>query len=85
MQKIFSARLEESAINEMEKVTRRLGITKRKFLEEAIHKHARELSSKTDGDVWRETLGAWKRKESTAKTVSTVRAVFRKSFERSAT
>jgi hypothetical protein len=82
MQKILSARLEEAAIHEMEKVTRRLGITKRQFLEEAIHRHAQALSAKTDRDTWSETFGAWKRKESTVKTISTGRRAFRKSLER---
>ena len=43
MEKIFSARLDEAALDEMERVTRRLKMTKRRFLEEAIHLRAQQL------------------------------------------
>ena len=41
MDKIISARLDESAIDEMERVVRRLGSTKKRFIEEATHLRAR--------------------------------------------
>ena len=33
MQKIFSTRLDEATLNEMDRVTRKLGLSKREFLE----------------------------------------------------
>ena len=44
MQKMFSTRLEEATLNEMERATRRLGISKRQFLEEAIQLRAEQMS-----------------------------------------
>jgi hypothetical protein len=82
MQKVFSARLDESVLDEMERVTRKLKITKRRFLEEAIHRHAVELTGKEGSDVWTETLGAWKRREKPATTIRRARAAFESGFSR---
>ena len=61
MQKMLSTRLEEAPLNELERATRRLGISKRQFLEEAIQLRAEQMSRDDGGDVWSETLGAWRR------------------------
>jgi hypothetical protein len=82
MDKIFSARLEESALQEMDRVTRLLKLTKKKFLEEAIHARAEALQASYGGDVWEDTRGAWKRKESPAKTVEKARIMIEASYHR---
>lgn len=82
MEKIFSARLDEAVLNEMDRVTRRARITKKQFLEEAIRARARELSSSPGEDVWDDTRGAWKRRERPATTVQAARKVFRRSMQR---
>ncbi len=82
MDKIFSARLDEAALDEMERVTRRLKITKRKFLEEAIHVRAEQLVGGHSDDVWSETLGAWKRRERPGTTIRKAREEFRRNFAR---
>ncbi len=84
MQRIFSARLDEAALDEMDRVTRRLKMTKRKFLEEAIHIRAKQLTEREGSDVWSETLGAWKRPERPETTIRKARLAFRRSFERHA-
>jgi hypothetical protein len=81
LEKIFSARLDEAALDEMERVTRRLKMTKRRFLEEAIHLRARQLGVE-GSDVWSETLGAWKRRERAETTIRKAREEFRRNFER---
>ena len=82
MQRIFSARLDEAVLDEMDRVTRRLGISKRQFLEEAIQLRAQESKAREDDDVWAETLGAWSRSESPQATVRRARHAFRKTFDR---
>jgi hypothetical protein len=82
MQKIFSARLDEAVLNEMDRVTRRAKMTKKQFLEEAIRARARELSASLAQDVWDETRGAWKRRGRPATTVRAARTAFRRSIER---
>lgn len=82
MEKVFSARVDEAALNEMERVARRLGITKKQFLEEAIRLRARQFAARDDVDVWAETLGAWNRKEDARTTIRAARRKFQQSFER---
>ncbi len=82
MDKILSARLDEAALDEMERVTRRWKMTKRRFLEEAIYLRAGQLSEGRDGDVWSETLGAWRRRERPETTIRRARQEFRRGFER---
>ena len=82
MQKVFSTRLDEATLNEMERVTRRLRMSKRQFLEEAIRLRVEVLSRDEHGDVWGETLGAWQRPESGATTIRRARQAFRQSFQR---
>ena len=82
MQKIFSTRLEEATLEELERATRQLGMSKRQFLEEAIQLRAQALGRTAHDDVWTETLGAWRRAGSPRTTIRQARAAFRQSFER---
>ena len=63
-------------------MTRRLKMTKRKFLEEAIHVRAKQLGGGHSDDVWSETLGAWKRRERLGTTIRKAREEFRRNFAR---
>ena len=82
MDKIFSTRLDEAILDELNRVTRRLGVTKRRFLEEAIRLRAQQSGAAGDADVWAETLGAWRRRESAPAIVRRARRAFRRSFLR---
>ena len=82
MQKIFSARLEEATLEELERATRQLGMSKRQFLEEAIRLRAQALTRAAGDDVWTETLGAWRRPASPRTTIRQARSAFRRSFVR---
>jgi hypothetical protein len=82
MDKIISARLDESAVVEMERMTRRLGMTKKRFLEEAIHGHAQRLAASPATDIWSETSGSWKRREAAATTVKKAREAFSAAYKR---
>ena len=82
MQKIFSTRLDEATLDELERVTRRLGISKRRFLEEAIQQRVRHFVSEQHADVWADTLGAWRRKEPAGTTIRRARRAFQRGFAR---
>ena len=82
MDKIFSTRLDEGVVVELERITRRLGVTKKSFLENAIKAHVQRLSAEDEADVWTETSGAWRRRESPQRSVSAIRTVMRKNFNR---
>jgi hypothetical protein len=82
MDRVFSTRLSEKVLGELERVTRRLGITKKEFLEEAIQLRAAQLEADAGQDVWSETLGAWKRDEPPSEIAATSRQEFERSFDR---
>ena len=52
MDKIFSARLDESVLLEMDRVVTQQRMTKKKFLEQAIRQMAENLSVPEEKDVW---------------------------------
>ena len=82
MQKIFSTRLEEATLHELQRATRKLGISKRQFLEEAIQLRAQGVDRHSGEDVWSETLGAWQRTERPETTIQRARRAFRRTFAR---
>lgn len=82
MDKVFSARLDETAIEEMSRSAKRLGMTKKEFLESAIRLRVRDVEKSTGTDVWEETCGAWARDESVDSTRQRSRAAFEASLRR---
>ncbi len=82
MDKVISARLDEAVVDELERLSRRLGITKKQLLEEAIRLRTQQTGEQEDADIWAETSGAWKRKEAPADTVRAARKKFKEGFER---
>ena len=62
---MLSTRLNVKIIAELEFATKKLGITKKQFLEEAITLRAKETSIEERLRVVRETFGAWKRDDET--------------------
>ena len=82
MQKIFSTRLEEATLHELERATRKLGISKRQFLEEAIRLRVQSVERHSGDDVWAETLGTWRRTERPETTIHRTRRTFRRTFAR---
>jgi hypothetical protein len=82
MDKVFSTRLDEATLDELDRVTRRLGVTKRRFLQEAIRLRARQPDATAGADVWAETLGAWRRPERAPATIRRIRKQFQRSFQR---
>ena len=81
MDKILSARLDEAVVDELERACKKLGTTKKQFLEEAIRQRAATLSG--DGpDVWAETCGAWVRREAPETTIRRARRAVERSMTR---
>ena len=82
MDKIFSARLDESVLSELERFTQAHHMTKKRFLEEAIQAKVQGLKGKEGEDVWAQSCGVWKRRESAAALVKQIRGSMRKSYRR---
>ena len=82
MDKILSARVDESVANRIGLLARRLRISKKKIIESAIESYAAQVDKEQDFDVFEHTCGAWQRKGSPGETVVKVRKAFRDSMKR---
>jgi hypothetical protein len=82
MDKIFSARIDEEILRELEIATERLGITKKSFLEQAIRLAAKNLNELPDNKVWEMAFGCWQREGSAAEDVANVKRAFRAAASR---
>ena len=81
MDKIFSARIDDSVLRVLDELSKRLHKSKKNIVEEAIEQYAEE--KKDQGfDILKETSGCWNRKESAAETAQKVRGRFSESFSR---
>ena len=76
MTKALSIRLDEAAVDALDRAAKRLGISKRQFLEEAIHQQASRMTADGNRDVWAETCGGWERRESPRVTIRKARQAF---------
>ena len=82
MDKVFSTRMDEATIDVLERATRQLRISKKRFIEEAIRLRAQAASGGAGKDVWAATAGAWSRAETPASTAEEARTEFRNAFKR---
>jgi Ribbon-helix-helix protein, copG family len=80
--KALSIRLDETAMDELDHAAKRLGISKRQFLEEAIHQQASRMTADDNLDVWAETCGVWERREPPRVTIRKARRAFAASMLR---
>lgn len=82
MDKIFSARVDESVIRRIGSLARRLRTSKKKVIEDAVRTYADQIDQEQGHDVFEQTSGAWRRKKSAGRIVDEARKTFRKSMKR---
>ncbi len=82
MDKILSARVDESVLHRITSLARRLNTSKKKVIENAIHMYANKIDQQENQDVFELTNGVWHRKESARQIVDKTRKKFRDSMER---
>jgi len=82
MDRVLSARLDESVVDQLTRLARHLKVSKKHVLEKAISRFADTVEADEKVDVLERTFGAWHRKESAAQTVRHARAAFQQSMER---
>ena len=81
MDKILSARVDESVLHKIGALARQMGTTKKAVIEEAVRLYGEKVQS-GEADVFEQTLGAWSRKEPPQRTVAKARQAFRGSMGR---
>jgi hypothetical protein len=84
MDKILSARIEESVAALLDALARKLGKSKKSILEEALQGYAERAVKGPAIDLLDETWGTWKRSEAPSATVRNARKGFRSSLARRA-
>lgn len=82
MDKILSARIDESVIRRIGSLARLMNTTKRKIIEDAITLYASRIEKEKKQDVFDQTFGSWKRKEPAQETIRKVRKAFQKNMVR---
>jgi predicted transcriptional regulator len=80
--KILSARLNESVIQRIGSLARRLHASKKSIIENAVNNYADQIDREHQFDVFEQTCGAWRRKEPAGRIIEEARTAFRKSMER---
>jgi predicted transcriptional regulator len=82
MDKVFSARIDESVVGCINSLARQLHSTKKQVIERAIELFATQIEREQKTDVLEQSFGSWNRDESVQETIDTSRTVFRQSMER---
>lgn len=82
MDKVFSARIDESAAACINNLARQLHSTKKQVIERAVALFAAEVERERKTDLLSQSFGAWKRDESAQETVDAARTAFRNSMQR---
>lgn len=82
MDKILSARVDESVVRRLSLLAQRLKTTKKSIIEEAILAFEEKSAIKKEMDVLQQTLGAWRRDELPEETAKKTRKPFQESMER---
>ena len=82
MDKIFSARVDESVIKQVGILARELNTSKKDIIETAIRLYSKKIGLERKIDVFENTCGVWERSETPQETISIARSAFNKSMER---
>ena len=82
MDKIMSTRMDETVIQHIGMLAKRLGTSKKAVLENAVRYYAEKIDAEQGFDALTHTFGSWRRDESAAETVQTIKDSMRKSMER---
>ncbi|VGO14941.1 hypothetical protein PDESU_03521 [Pontiella desulfatans] len=82
MDKVFSARIDESVAARINSLARQLHSTKKQVVERAIELFAAKVEHDQKSGFLEQSFGAWEREERAEETVDAARAAFRGSFER---
>lgn len=82
MDKVLSARVDDSILNKISILSRELHTSKKNVIESAINLFAKKVEQELNVDVFDLTCGSWQRSESTDETVQAARKAFRNSMTR---
>jgi hypothetical protein len=82
MDKIFSTRMDEGLIRQVNRFVKKRSITKKGMIEQALKTYLDQVGSNIESDIVDRSFGAWARNETPSTTWSHGRQVFNKGFSR---
>jgi len=82
MDKIFSARLDESVIQQVALLSRKLKTSKKAIIEAAVRLYSEQSRLKGKVDALENTCGVWERQETPQEDILASRTAFNQSMER---
>ena len=82
MHKIFSTRLDEDLVRQIDRFVRERSITKKSLIEKALRAYLEEMGEKLGHDMVDRSFGAWRRDETAEETWLRAREAFNRSFKR---
>ncbi len=82
MDKILSARVNETVLQKIGMLARQLRTTKKAIIEAAILAYAQKIETAEKTDVFAQTLGSWQRQEKPAQTRDEIRSKFNQGMKR---
>jgi len=82
MDKVLSTRIDESVIQQVGLLSRKLHTPKKAIIEAAIRLYSEQSGLGGKIDVLETTCGAWKRSETAQESISISRSAFNQSMER---
>jgi len=85
MDKVFSTRLDENLIRQIDRFVKSRSISKKSLIEKALRLYINSIGEKLEHDMIDRSFGAWKREETAEKTWSQGRQTLNKSFKRHST
>ena len=82
MDKIMSTRMDETVIQRIGLLAKKLRTSKKAIIENAVRNYADKVEADQGVDVLTQTFGSWQRDESAPETVTSVKNAMRKSQKR---
>lgn len=82
MDKIFSTRIDEDVIRQMDAYVKTRSISKKRLVEAALRAYFKQSGAKPAHEILERAFGAWSRTETVQETCARARSTFNKSFHR---
>ena len=82
MDRVFSARLDDSIVNQIKLLAKQLDTTNKEIIEQAIRLFTSQVKDKEKVDIIRQTHGIWHEDETADETVQRIRKEVNDSFTR---
>ncbi len=82
MDKILSARVDESVVQQIALLAAELNMTKKAVIESAIKHYSEQKGMEKKINIFAKTCGAWQREETAQQSISAARLAFNKSMKR---